>query len=1291
VPGALDPDDGGQQLLLGKMLLERGLITPDQLREALVERARNLSDGGQAAMPLGGILVRKGYLTDEQLNGLILEQEKNDPPAPYETATPQPGSSSPSPGSGRYPAAPGATSPTPGSGRYPAAGTAPQSNSGRILTGPAPAPNSERSILTNGTAPVVSGPSLPAITATDNLQVGAMLGKYHLVRELGRGGMGVVFEAVDTQLNRKVALKLMLTNPNADPKERALEEERFVQEAQLSAKLKHPNIVTVYEAGLLEGRQFLSMEMIEGQAFSEWRKTVTIRDQIRVLADVSGAVHHAHEQGILHRDLKPRNVLVSASGHSYVTDFGLAKSLGKNVHHSLTGSGAVVGTPAYMSPEQAQGLDRVDWRTDIYSLGVILYECMTGRTPFTGESPIEILMKVVKDPVTPPLQVVDSASALGLDKAIENICLKALAKKDRDRYVTAQAFADDLTKWLAGEKVHVVAPKAPSKPGSKRVYVLAGLLFMAMITGLVFLGMNSTRTSIKPRLEAAQRFMEDEKYAEALIEYRVVLATDPGNLEAVMGAKNAQDGVTRKDRERDERLKAEVLAKFKEADEKQLEAAAARQREREAASEEERLKLAEATKKLEEEAKAAAALAAKAEEDFRRTQVLVNETPGAKDEWKNSINLLQYIDPRRNSVSGTWEIAEAGRLVSDRSPYARVEIPFVLPQEYDYRLVFERRSGAGGVSVILSRAGRQFRCEIGGEGNTRSVFENLKPTQILEYPATAQEPVVLKNDTLYTLLIQVRADGVKASLSGKPPLDKPLLEWKTDFADAGLNPRWKLKNTLRLGVGSHESEVQFHRMELLEVTGRGRKQEPPPLQPFKAPNVLSSQLKPGLLGEYFLGTNFQALAARRIDSTIDFRWNEGSAWPGGPTDSFSCRWSGFLHVPRSMKYMFTIAADDGVRVTIDDQQVLASWNSRTEAPRTFECLLDEGYHKLVVEYFELAWMAGCVMAWSSSPTQPPMPITAKSFFHLATDPGNFTAPKIPELVNIVSGRGQNVTSLAFDTTGKFLAVAGEDRKVKILDTTSQREAGAIAQHPAGVLSVTYSPDRVTFATGTRDRDNRIRIWDAQNRNELRTLEGPTASVQCLAFSPVDGKRLAAGSYDWSVRVWTLDSNDDPLLLSGHAGGVESLAFRPDGKILATAGLDRTIRTWDVETGKPKLTLLGHADSVSCVVFTPGGRTIASASADGLIKLWDSDTGQLLKVLAGRGDEVVCIAFSADGGLLAAGGNDGMVRIWDPVQGKLLKLLPGHSSRVTCVAFSPTGRILASGSADTTVRVWNLER
>jgi WD40 repeat protein/serine/threonine protein kinase len=1224
VPGALDPGDGGQQLLLGKMLLERGLISPDQLREALVERARSVSDGEHQTIPLGGILVRKGYLTDEQLQGILAEQNGDAAPAP-----PPYGSTI--------------------------------------------------------TAPAQSGPILPALTVPDLLTQGGQLGKYQLIRELGRGGMGVVYEALDSQLNRKVALKLMLTNPNADPKDRALEEERFVQEAQLSAKLKHPNIVSVYEAGLLEGRQFLSMEMIVGSAFNEWRKTVTIRQQIQVVADVSEAVHHAHEQGILHRDLKPRNILVSSSGHAYVTDFGLAKSLGKNVHHSLTGSGAVVGTPAYMSPEQAQGLDRVDWRTDIYSLGVILYECMTGRTPFTGESPIEILMKVVKDPVTPPLQLVDAGSALGLDKGIENICLKALAKKDRDRYVTAQAFADDITKWLSGEKVNVVIPKARGKSANRKVYVLASLLLLVMAGGLAFLGLTSSRFVGKAHLEAAHKFMAEGEFSEAMIQYRVILANDPNNMEAALGVKAAQDAMAKKEREREEKLKNSAIEKFRESEEKQMRALALLRQEQEADTEEKRKELAEKRRQADLEAKLAKELADKAEAEFRVSQAYVITGAGmAGDAMKDAINLLPMVDPRRNAILGTWEVQDAGRLVSDRTPNARVEIPFQLPAEYDFQMVFERWTGSGGVSLILSKGGRQFRLELGGEANTRAALEIQAPGKSLETPAVKREPVFLRNHAKYTAMVQVRSDGVKVLLN-----DKELLTWATDFRDIGLDPNWKLRNTLRLGVGSHESEVVFHRLALLEVTGKGRKQEyvsPPPL---KAQPVVSGSLKPGLVGEYYLGTGFQSLALRKNDPAIEFRWNDGAAWVGGPTDSFSVRWSGYLHVPRTGKYLFSASADDGVRLFIDDLQILASWNSRSDVPRTIDCSLEEGYHKILVEYFELAWQASIILSWSVSPSQPPLPITPKSFFHKAAEFQEFVAAqKNPMVAGVLPGHSQNVNSVAFDPAGKLLAVGGEDRRVRFVDTATLKEQSSSVGHPAGVLCVAFAPDGASFATGARD--NRVRIWDTQNRAELRTLEGPTAFVQTLAYSP-DGKLLACGSYDRSVRVWTLESQEDARVFSGHTGGVEAMNFSRDGKLLATAGLDHTVRIWDVESGKSLAVLQGHADFVEAVLFSPGGRTLVTAGGDGLIKIWDLDTKKELKVLVGHGEEVMSLAYSPDGLTLAAGGNDGMIRLWDPVQGMLRKVIPGHTARVTSLAYAPTLRLLASASADSMVRFWNIDK
>src|SRR5436190_7633702 len=204
--------------------------------------------------------------------------------------------------------------------------------------------------------------------------------------------MGIVYEAIESGLDRKVALKTMIVSPFADPKAAKLDEERFLREAQLCARLpKHPHIVGVYEAGIIEGRRYLSMELVEGKPMSEWRDDpqVTFRQDIEVLRLVAVAVHHAHEQGVIHRDLKPANILIDAKNEPHVMDFGLAKMGGENLSLSLPGAGMVVGTPAYMSPEQAQGLKTTDRRTDVYSLGVMLFETLTGHPHVEGATAVE--------------------------------------------------------------------------------------------------------------------------------------------------------------------------------------------------------------------------------------------------------------------------------------------------------------------------------------------------------------------------------------------------------------------------------------------------------------------------------------------------------------------------------------------------------------------------------------------------------------------------------------------------------------------------------------------------------------------------------------------------------------------------------------------------------------------------------------------------------------------------------------------------------------------------------------
>ncbi|HLY73039.1 MAG TPA: serine/threonine-protein kinase [Planctomycetota bacterium] len=319
-------------------------------------------------------------------------------------------------------------------------------------------------------------------------------GKYTLTRELGRGAMGMVYEARDTALDRRVALKVMLPNPSTDLRDSAIEEQLFTREAQLCARLaKHPNIVSVYEAGTIDARRYIAMEFIDGIPLSEWvdQRKPSLRSRVRMLRDIAFAIHHAHQAGILHRDLKPKNVLIDAQGRPFVTDFGMAKRVGGDGTgsgvSSSTGSGTVVGTPSYMSPEQAQGLRKVDRRTDVYALGAMLYEILTGKPPFPGEMTIVALMRVVQDPIVPPSAASAVWAATTENKAIESVCMQALAKSPEDRFPDALAFADQLSAWLGEQPTSASQKSAEDKRKKASVsWIPAALIPVAVL--LTFFG-----------------------------------------------------------------------------------------------------------------------------------------------------------------------------------------------------------------------------------------------------------------------------------------------------------------------------------------------------------------------------------------------------------------------------------------------------------------------------------------------------------------------------------------------------------------------------------------------------------------------------------------------------------------------------------------------------------------------------------------------------------------------------------------------------------------------------------
>jgi serine/threonine protein kinase/Tfp pilus assembly protein PilF len=332
-------------------------------------------------------------------------------------------------------------------------------------------------------------------------------GDYELVKEIARGGMGIVYRARQVSLNRPVALKMILAGHLATPDH----VQRFHTEAEAAAKLDHPNIVPIYEIGCHDGQHYFSMKLVEGpnlaQKISDFGLRIwDFRAGAKLLATVARAVHYAHQRGILHRDLKPSNILIDADGEPHVTDFGLAKLV--EAERTLTGSAAALGTPGYMAPEQAEGAKQLTTPADVYGLGAILYELLTGRPPFHAPTPLETLRQTLEQEPVPPSKMVidDSRFASGrtgrrinrkskfvnlINPDLETICLKCLQKDPQKRYGSAEALADDLDCFLRDEPIRArpIGPTARlwrwcrRKPGLAGLATSTAVLLLAVLTG----------------------------------------------------------------------------------------------------------------------------------------------------------------------------------------------------------------------------------------------------------------------------------------------------------------------------------------------------------------------------------------------------------------------------------------------------------------------------------------------------------------------------------------------------------------------------------------------------------------------------------------------------------------------------------------------------------------------------------------------------------------------------------------------------------------------------------------
>jgi serine/threonine protein kinase len=304
--------------------------------------------------------------------------------------------------------------------------------------------------------PVNTHPTEPAIAEHDAhawLRCPPNLGDYQIVEKLGEGGMGLVFKVFDTALNRSAALKVIpyLSAAGGEAMD------RFFRAARLWAQLNHPSIAPIYHVGQVDGMPYVVSKLVDGVDLSilvSRSGGLGARDAARMIAEIADALHSAHSAGVIHRDVKPSNIMISPDGHATLVDFGLARSCNADVEASLTMEGQIIGTPVYMSPEQAHGLhDMIGPATDIYSLGATLYTLLAGQSPCRGETIMETLRQVAEvEPVSP--RQLNSA----IPRDLEKICLKSLAKRPEHRYSSAGAMALDLRRFLDGRPVAARAP-----------------------------------------------------------------------------------------------------------------------------------------------------------------------------------------------------------------------------------------------------------------------------------------------------------------------------------------------------------------------------------------------------------------------------------------------------------------------------------------------------------------------------------------------------------------------------------------------------------------------------------------------------------------------------------------------------------------------------------------------------------------------------------------------------------------------------------------------------------------